>query len=111
MKLITLSLLFAAYAGMANAQITEWPKYKSPNDRAKAQTTEMRKNLHLSDSQILKAYDINLKIDKRYDIMDKNVQISSLDRQLSLNKLGSDRDALMECILNDEQYLLYMKKR
>ncbi len=112
MRTLTLSLLFASFSLLASAQInSQWAEYKTSSDRAAAQTKEMKTKLNLNDSQVQKAYDINLKIADKFDILSQNFKTNNLEHQIAMNKLGSERDSLMEDILNRNQFLLYMDKR
>ena len=71
----------------------------------------MRKNLSLTESQAKMAYNVNLDIDNQYDAADQNIQESNIAHRKSINKIGSERDTMMEDILTRKQYFRYLKDR
>ena len=108
MKTFILTLALAATISLANAQTETWPKYKAPEERAKIQTENLNKQLHLSETQAKKVFDIYVQINKKYE---KTVSISSNEYQSTLNKIGNERDAMMEDVLNCKQFVKYQKMR
>ena len=111
MKTLTLILLFSAITGLVTAQGNAWPKYRTSVERATDQTQKMRKNLSLTESQAKMAYNVNLDIDNQYDAADQNIQESNIAHRKSINKIGSERDTMMEDILTRKQYFRYLKDR
>ena len=108
MKTLILSLAILACASTLNAQTEAWAKYTPPKDRAALQTEQLKKALQLNDSQAKKVFEINLKIDQKYD---QAIAGGNDGYQRSLNKLGSERDAMMEDVLSGKQYMKYVKMR
>ncbi len=108
MKTLILSLLLLSFSGMANAQAGAWATYVPPVERAKTQTEQLKKELQLNDSQAKKVYTINLKINQKYDEVNSG---GHTDYQYAINKIGNERDALMEDVLNGKQYLKYIRIR
>ena len=104
MKTLTLSLLLLIGTTTVNAQTGQWAKYTPPKDRAVLQTEQLKKELHLSDSQAKKVFDINLKIDQKYDQ-------AMAGGNYELNKIGNERDAMMEDVLSGKQFIKYIKIR
>ena len=104
MKTLTLSLLLLIGTTTVNVQTGQWAKYTPPKDRAVLQTEQLKKELHLSDSQAKKVFDINLKIDQKYDQ-------AMAGGNYELNKIGNERDAMMEDVLSGKQFIKYIKIR
>lgn len=111
MKTIILTFALASFIGMSSAQTNQWPKWQTPDNIAKSQTEKLTKSLRLSSVQSEKVYAINLEIDQKYDLTEQGVKGTDRDYQRCMNRLGDQRDSMMECVLNSKQYFHYRKIR
>ncbi len=111
MKHLFLILALTATIGTVYSQTQSFPKIIPASERAEDQTEKLKKPLRLNELQLTRVYDINFKTNEKFDILRQDVQANNSDHQKSLNALGNERDGLMEDVLDDKQFLLYMKMR
>ena len=102
-KFLLLLIVFINTVMLSHAQ-ERTPK--SPEERAKAVTKKLDKNLSLSEEQKEKVYQINLETAKQNDDLRNQVKIKELTRADFFTErkvLEKDRDAKIEALLTEEQ--------
>jgi hypothetical protein len=105
LKISFSALLLVAFA-FANAQAPQMP---SAQDRAAKMTDWMKTNLTLTDAQLPKIQDINL----RYAMMMDSLKNSPGDRDSKMSVMKADntaKDAEIKNVLTSSQYQTYQAK-
>ena len=103
-------LLFIALVASALQSSAQDKSIPPAADRAAKLTEWMKTNLQLSDEQLPKVQDINLKYANKAD----EIRSLSMGKRQKLQKLkaeGAAKDQELKAILNADQYKIYESKK
>lgn len=103
---LILCFSWLANAGYAQGKMEEFMNETTPEERAQMQTDYMKESLTLSDEQVPKIHEINLK----YSLKMQNAYNSGggkLQRLKKMKGVSTEKDKEMKSVLNAEQYSVY----
>lgn len=101
------TVVFFVFASTVGAQQTQMP---TASERSQKLTDWMKTNLSLTDEQVPKVQDINLKYANKMD----ELKSSSMGKRQKMSALKSDdaaKDAELKGVLTDSQYQTYLSKK
>jgi hypothetical protein len=112
LKGVGLSLVLACVCTLAMAQNSQMPsdQMQSSDVRASKMTEWMKTNLNLTDDQVNKVQDINMKYAVRMDSLKKSIS-DIPDRSVGIKSESDARDAELKGVLNAQQYKTYLDKK
>lgn len=84
---------------------------KTPQDRAQEQTSMYTEKYNLTEDQKLKAYEINLGVERKNEAIQSDVNMSAETKQQALQGNLDAREQMIQSILTEEQKKLDQKKR
>lgn len=111
-------VLLVCFTGLMNAALAQDGKEKldefmsetTPEERAQMQTDYMKESLTLSDDQLPRIKEINLKYaQKMQDVY--NSTSSKMQKFKQMKSIGQDKDKELKGVLNSTQYATYEKNK
>ncbi|MDW7690216.1 hypothetical protein R9C00_24370 [Flammeovirgaceae bacterium SG7u.111] len=90
------------------AQSVEKLKDKTPEERAKIQTEKMVEKLAIEGDLEMQVYAINLKYAEAIEPL-KDSEDSKVSKFQKLKSLSEDKNAEMEKVLTEDQFMAYLK--
>jgi Spy/CpxP family protein refolding chaperone len=86
-------------------------QYGTPQERAAELDQKMKQGLGLTDEQMPKIHDINLRYSIRTENEVANAQLSTWSKYRKITAIQADKDKELKKVLNAEQFKKYAKKR
>ena len=102
-------LVFILTSTVANAQNNQ-KDIPSASERAAKLTDWMKTNLQLTDDQVSKVQDINMKYANKMEEL-KNSAAAKRQKLLTLKENDAAKDAELKQVFTDSQYKTYMTKK
>lgn len=106
-KIICHLLLFSVFIFTTHLVAAQMP---TASERATKTTNWMKSNLQLTDDQIPKVQDINLKYANKMDEL-KNSTDTKKQKMATMKSDESSKDAELKTVLTDSQYQSWLQKK
>ncbi|MDH7463093.1 hypothetical protein QEG73_17485 [Chitinophagaceae bacterium 26-R-25] len=106
-KIICHLLMFSVFVFASRTVLAQMP---TASERATKTTNWMKSNLKLTDDQVSKVQDINLKYANKMDEL-KNSTDTKKQKMATMKSDESAKDAELKTVLNDSQYQSWLQKK